>query len=107
MNKANVNKIRSVLTTAIRVEAKGNRQDTDHFLKQVKENVEALIKQNRQDAITEGLARIDLGEPKELAPTKALYIEAHGQKAWDKIKRIGKASELFRWNKYSQREVRP
>ena len=74
MNKANINKIRSVLTTAIRVEAKGNRQDADHFLKQVKKNVEALIEQNRLDALAEGLARIDLSEPKELAPTKAIYI---------------------------------
>lgn len=98
MNKANVNKIRSVLTTAVRLEAKGNRQDTDHFLKQVKANVQALIDQNRQAAISEGLARIDLSDPRELAPTKSLYIEAHGQEAWDKIKRIGKASELFRWN---------
>jgi hypothetical protein len=97
MNKHNVDNIRNVLKTAIRLEAKGNRKDTEHFLKQVKDNVQALIEQNQNAALAEGLAHMVTGKPSELAPTKSLYIAAHGQKAWDKIKREGKAPRRFRW----------
>ena len=52
----------------------------------------------RDAAITLGLARMGVGKPRELAPTRDMYIKAHGLDAFNQIKRSGKAPETFTWN---------
>jgi hypothetical protein len=39
-----------------------------------------------------------VGKPRELAPTRDMYIKAHGLDAFNQIKRSGKAPETFTWN---------
>ena len=70
------------------------------ILDQIKKTCETKITAMRELAIQEGLAakRIDPNfKPSELAPTKEMYIELHGQAAFDKVKRLSQPQPKFTW----------
>ena len=63
-------------------------------------NAKASIAALESMAIEEGLAAkvIDPDfKPKELAPTKDMYIELHGQAAFDQVKRLSRPQPKFTW----------
>ena len=61
------------------------------------EVIKGQIEEKRKEAIKLGYAEIVVGTPSQLAPTSKMYIELHGQEAFDQVKRIGKAPEKFTW----------
>ena len=61
------------------------------------EVIRGQIEAKKDEAIKLGYAEIVIGTPSQLAPTSKMYIELHGQEAFDAVKRIGKAPEKFTW----------
>ena len=61
------------------------------------EVIRGQIEDKKKEALDLGYAEIVIGTPSQLAPTSKMYIELHGQKAFDAVKRIGKAPEKFTW----------
>jgi len=59
--------------------------------------IRARINERKKVAIELGLAIISIGQPSDLAPTGKMYVELHGQEAFDIVKRKGKAPERFTW----------
>tara|TARA_Y100001938_G_scaffold116163_1_gene159979 strand:+ start:354 stop:647 length:294 start_codon:yes stop_codon:yes gene_type:complete len=76
----------------------GLRGEIENMEKEI-EAIQYKIKEKKQEAIDMGLAKIVIGKPSQLAPTSKMYIELHGQEAFDKVKRLGKAPERFEWIK--------
>ena len=76
----------------------GLRGEIENMEKEI-EAKQYKIKEKKQEAIDMGLACIVIGKPSQLAPTSKMYIELHGQEAFDKVKRLGKAPERFEWIK--------
>jgi len=69
-------------------------------LEELKRACEVKIRVSQQLAIEEGYAakRVDPNfKPSELAPTKDMYIELHGQAAFDKVKRLSQPQPKFTW----------
>ena len=76
----------------------GLRGEIENMEKEI-EAIQYKIKEKKQEAVDMGLAKIVIGKPSQLAPTSKMYIELHGQEAFDKVKRLGKAPERFEWIK--------
>ena len=76
----------------------GLRGEIENMEKEI-EAIQYKIKEKKQEAIHMGLAKIVIGKPSQLAPTSKMYIELHGQEAFDAVKRLGKAPERFEWIK--------
>tara|TARA_B100000902_G_C27178798_1_gene847815 strand:+ start:83 stop:400 length:318 start_codon:yes stop_codon:yes gene_type:complete len=72
------------------------RDEVEGYEKEI-EVLKGLIEQSKTKALDLGYAEIVIGTPSQLAPTSKMYIELHGQEAFDKVKRIGKAPEKFTW----------
>lgn len=73
----------------IREEVEGLQRE----IEVIKDQIEA----KKKEALDLGYAEIVIGTPSQLAPTSKMYIELHGQEAFDAVKRIGKAPETFTW----------
>ena len=70
------------------------------ILEKIKKACEVKIRASQTLAIEEGYAvkRVDPNfKPSELAPTKEMYIELHGQAAFDKVKRLSQPQPKFTW----------
>jgi len=70
------------------------------ILEHIVGNAKASIAALQSMAIEEGLAakRVDPNfKPSELAPTKEMYIELHGQSAFDAVKRLSQPQPKFTW----------
>ena len=70
------------------------------ILERIMGSAKASIAALEHMAIEEGLAakRVDPNfKPSELAPTKDMYIELHGQAAFDKVKRLSQPQPKFTW----------
>jgi|TARA_R100001510_G_scaffold41651_1_gene38026 nitrogen fixation protein FixH len=76
----------------------GLRGEIENMEKEI-EAIQYKIKEKKQEAVDMGLAKIVIGKPSQLAPTSKMYIELHGQEAFDAVKRLGKAPERFEWIK--------
>jgi len=76
----------------------GLRGEIENMEKEI-EAIQYKIKEKKQKAVDMGLAKIVIGKPSQLAPTSKMYIELHGQEAFDAVKRLGKAPERFEWIK--------
>ena len=75
------------------------REEIEGYEREIK-ILKSLIEQKKDEAIKLGYACMAIvGKPSELAPTAEMYIELHGQEAFDAVKRIGKATETFVWIK--------
>jgi hypothetical protein len=74
------------------------REEIEGYEREI-EILKSLIEQKKKEAIKLGYACIAVGKPSELAPTAKMYIELHGQEAFDAVKRKGKAPEKFVWIK--------
>lgn len=72
------------------------RDEVEGLEKEI-EVIKGQIEGKRKEAIKLGYAEIVIGTPSQLAPTSKMYIELHGQEAFDQVKRIGKAPEKFTW----------
>jgi hypothetical protein len=72
------------------------RAEVEDMEKEI-DSIRARINERKKVAIELGLATISIGKAPELSPTGKMYIELHGQEAFDKVKRIGKAPERFTW----------
>ena len=59
--------------------------------------IQGRIADRRATAIDLDFAEMAVGKPSQLAPTMKMYIELHGQEAFDAVKRNGKAPEKFTW----------
>tara|TARA_R110000803_G_scaffold192650_1_gene255549 strand:- start:1174 stop:1512 length:339 start_codon:yes stop_codon:yes gene_type:complete len=60
--------------------------------------IQGWIADRRATAIKLDFAEMVVtGKPSQLAPTMKMYIELHGQEAFDAVKRLGKAPEKFTW----------
>jgi superfamily II RNA helicase len=67
------------------------------MLKEMQEDIKALVQATREMAIEDGYAEMVTGKQPELSPTRALFIELYGQEEFDRVKRLGKAKETFTW----------
>ena len=67
------------------------------MLKEMQEDIKALVQATREMAIDDGLAEMVTGKQPELSPTRALFIDLYGQEEFDRVKRLGKAKETFTW----------
>ena len=72
------------------------RDEVEGLEKEI-EVIKGQIEQKKKEAIKLGYAEIVIGTPSQLAPTSKMYIELHGQEAFDQVKRKGKAPEKFTW----------
>ena len=84
----------------IKVDKGFNLREEVEGLEREIEVIRGLIKQKKKEAIKLGYACMAIvGKPSELAPTAEMYIDLHGQEAFDAVKREGKAPEKFVWIK--------
>ena len=67
------------------------------MLKEMQEDIKALVQATREMAIDDGLAEMVTGKQPELSPTSSMFIELYGQEEFDRVKRLGKAKETFTW----------
>tara|TARA_Y100001938_G_scaffold141720_1_gene211915 strand:- start:572 stop:937 length:366 start_codon:yes stop_codon:yes gene_type:complete len=96
----------STITRIIEADSKGEDFETDlkselSLIDQAMENLKTLKTARQEIAKEEGFAIMFTDtqnfEPSELAPTKPMYIELHGQEAFDKVKRYSKPRPVFTW----------
>ena len=69
------------------------------MLKEMQEDIKALVMSTKEMACDDGLAEMVTGKQPELAPTQSMFIELYGQEEFDRVKRLGKAKETFTWIK--------
>jgi len=67
------------------------------MLKEMQEDIKALVASTKEMACDDGLAEMVTGKQPELSPTRALFIDLYGQEEFDRVKRLGKAKETFTW----------
>ena len=67
------------------------------ILKEMQEDIKALVQATREMAIEDGYAEMKEGKQPELSPTRALFIELYGQEEFDRVKRLGQAKKTFTW----------
>ena len=67
------------------------------MLKEMQEDIKALVMATKEMAIDDGLAEMVTGKQPELSPTSSMFIELYGQEEFDRVKRLGKAKETFTW----------
>ena len=96
----------SAIKQLIESESDGKDFETDlkselSLIDEAMENLKTLQKSRQKIAKEEGFAIMFTDtknfEPSELAPTKPMYIELHGQEAFDKVKRYSKPRPVFTW----------
>ena len=96
----------STITKMIEEMSDGKDFETDlrselSLIDQAMENLKTLKAARQEIAREEGFAIMFTDtqnfEPSELAPTKPMYIELHGQEAFDKVKRYSKPRPVFTW----------
>lgn len=81
----------------IKVDRGFNLREEVEGLEREIEVIRGQIEDKKKEALDLGYAEIVIGTPSQLAPTSKMYIELHGQEAFDAVKRIGKAPEKFTW----------
>ena len=81
----------------IKVDKGFNLREEVEGLEREIEVIKGQIEAKKKEAIDLGYACITVGKPSQLAPTAKMYIELHGQEAFDAVKRKGKAPEKFVW----------
>ena len=98
----------SAIKQLIESESDGKDFETDlrselSLIDQAMENLKVLKTSREELAIDQGFAvmytDVENFKPSELAPTKTMYIELHGQEAFDKVKRNSKPRPHFTWVK--------
>ena len=67
------------------------------MLKEMQEDIKALVMATKEMACDDGLAEMVTGKQPELSPTSSMFIELYGQEEFDRVKRLGKAKETFTW----------
>ena len=67
------------------------------MLKEMQEDIKALVQATREMAIEDGYAEMKEGKQPELAPTQSMFIELYGQEEFDRVKRLGQAKKTFAW----------
>tara|TARA_R100000781_G_scaffold80835_1_gene49874 strand:- start:362 stop:736 length:375 start_codon:yes stop_codon:yes gene_type:complete len=96
----------STITQMIEAMSDGKDFETDlrselSLIDQAMENLKILKTSRQEMAMEQGFAIMftdtENFEPKQLAPTKPMYIELHGQEAFDKVKRDSKPRPAFTW----------
>ena len=81
----------------IKVDKGFNLREEVEGLEREIEVIKGQIEAKKKEALDLGYAEIVIGTPSQLAPTSKMYIDLHGQEAFDAVKRIGKAPEKFVW----------
>jgi len=72
-------------------------EDIKASLKTELARCEQLIANVKRIAVLDGVAMWSPGTPRELAPTKAWWLEHEGIDRWNAVKGQSKASDVFTW----------
>lgn len=84
-------------TAAHDIATREGMREAHGYLTAVAKELAALIKAHEADAIELGLAEKYVDHYRENAPSKARYIEVHGEAAFEANKTISPVTKL-RWN---------
>ena len=97
-------KIETIATRAVEIEQKkGLRASWDYLAKHI-DDMETSLKLMRelqkaveQEAFKRDLGCMVRGEPREIGPTREMFIAVYGVAAWNAIKRWSNPTLKFHW----------